>query len=448
MVAIFGTQLFELFNDITATNAINDEDLAVQKKARVGVVGAGVSGLVAIRELIGEGHEVQAFEATDKVIGVWRNVYDSVQLLTSKRATAFKGYPMLEQTAQFPTGQQYRDYIEWFAKEAGLLEFIRFNTSVLSAEPIQGGSAGWGVKLSDGSSDHFDVLVAAHGHLWSPNIPKVTGEFDGPMLHTSQYRSPKDMAGEVVLVVGSGNSACDMVTDAIASGRQALMSLRRPTWFVPQSLFGTPRIDLSFQSHIPGSAGDELNHFLVKASVGEPSSYGFPQPEDDNWNSVPPTFSTLLPYWAQRGRVKAVPQVARFEGRKVHFIDGTSAAADTVIWATGYNAPVPFVSKSDLTYIDGIPARKVGGLLSADLDNFYFSGMCSPRGGAPRNYGRGAETLAKLVTHRLRTGDRLADTLFRDETPSGRMDWVLANWVQELEAAESKLEKEARALFG
>ena len=411
----------------------------MQRVGRVCVVGAGVSGLVAIRELIAEGHEVQAFEKTDDVIGVWRTVYDSVQLLTSRRATSFKGYPMPESTPPFPTGQQYRDYIRWFAKEANLLQYIRFNTAVVSATPVDGGTGGWDVALSDGTTQHFDALVAAHGHLWSPYIPAVEGKFDGPMLHTSQYRNANDMVGGTVLVVGSGNSACDMVTDAIAAGHQTLMSLRRPTWFVPQSFFGTPRADLTFPAHFPGATGDEFNHFMVKVSVGEPRSYGFPQPSDEDWTAFPPTFSTLVPYWAQRGRVKAVPEIARFDGRKVFFVDGTSAEADTVIWATGYNAPVPFIAEGGLAYMDGVPARKVGGLLSADFDNFYFSGMCSPRGGAPHNYGRGAETLAKLVSARFALGRSLAETVFADEAPSGRMDWLLAHWVVELEAAEARL---------
>ena len=141
-----------------------------------------------------------------------------------------------------------------------------------------------------------------------------------------------------------------MVTDAIASGRQALMSLRRPTWFVPQSFFGTPRGDLTFAAHFPGGSGDELNHMMVKMVVGEPKSYGFPQPDDEDWTATPPTFSTLVPYWASAGGL-GVPQIARFAGDTVYFVDGTSAEVDTVIWATGYDAPVPFVPEGLLTYM-------------------------------------------------------------------------------------------------
>jgi Predicted flavoprotein involved in K+ transport len=412
----------------------------VKKSARVCVVGGAVSGLVAIRELVAAGHEVVAYEKTDDVIGVWASVYDTVILLTSRTVTSFKGHPMPDTYPQFPSGEQYRQYIRWFAKETGLLRYIRFNTEVVEATPINGGTDGWEVRLSTGATEHFDVLVAAHGHLWQPYVPQVPGTFDGPQMHTSQYRNPADMTGDTILVVGSGNSACDMVTDAIHSGRNAIMSLRTPTWFVPQSLFGTPRGDLTFLGQAPGNIGTNLEHFLIKASVGEPQSYGFPQPADEDWTTTPPTLSTLIPYWAQRGRVTAAPMIERLDGRTVHFVDGTSREVDMIIWATGYEAPVPFLPPGVLTIIDGFPARCLAGLVSTDADNFYYSGMVSPRGGAPRNYGRGAETLAKLVTARLHLDGPLVETLFPDEKPSGRMDWLLAAWVKELERIEARLE--------
>lgn len=406
---------------------------------RVCVVGAGVSGLVAIRELVAAGHEVQAYEKSDDVVGVWNHVYDSVQLLTSRTATSFKGFPMPRDYPQFPDGEQYRRYIRAFADWAGLRQHVRFGVEVRRATPVHGGRAGWMVDLDDGTSEHFDALVAAHGHLWAPRVPRHEGEFTGAQVHTAHYRGPADLVGETVLVVGSGNSACDIVTDAIATGRRPLMSVRTPTWFVPQSFYGTPRGDLSFFAGMPAGDGDDLAHLLVKASVGRPSSYGFPEPADEDWTARPPTFSTLVPYWALRGRVSAVPEIARFDGQQVTFTDGSTRLVDTLVWATGYHAPVPFLADGVLSTIDGVPARIVSGLVSADADNFYYSGMCSPRGGAPHNYGRGAETLARLVTARAATGVPLGETLFADQEATGRMDWLLAHWVAELDAADARL---------
>ena len=180
-------------------------------RSRVCIVGTGVAGLVAIRELVAAGHEVQAYEKTADVIGVWRGVYDSVQLLTSRTATSFKGYPMPETCPTFPSGDDYRRYIRWLVRRRGRspMSTLPLRSEVVRATPLNGGKDGWDIGLADGSTEHFDVLVAAHGHPWQPYLPQVPGAFDGPQLHTSQHRNPGDMAGDVVLVVGSGNSACD-----------------------------------------------------------------------------------------------------------------------------------------------------------------------------------------------------------------------------------------------
>lgn len=411
-----------------------------ENRTRVCVVGAGVSGLVAIRELVDAGCEVRGFEKSDDVIGVWRSVYDTVHLLTSKTSTSFKGFPMPESYPAFPTGEQYRNYIRWFADAAELRQYISFNTEVTLASPVDGGSGGWDISLSDGTTEHFDVLVAANGHLNVPFVPTYPGSFSGKQLHTSEYRNPADIEGESVLVVGSGNSACDMVTDAIGAGRSPMMSLRHPTWFVPQSFFGTPRGDLEFIRNLPAGTADDFNHYMVKAVVGNPSAYGFPQPANEDWTAKPPTFSTLIPYWAQRGRVSAVPEIASFNGNEVTFIDGRKVQVDTLIWATGYQAVVPFLPADVLTTIDGRPSRLIGGLMSADADNFYYSGMVGARGGAPHNYGRGAETIAKLVLARTALGMPLREAVFVDEAPSGRMDYLLAAWIEVLEKAERKLD--------
>ncbi|WP_442582500.1 hypothetical protein ACSBOB_11380 [Mesorhizobium sp. ASY16-5R] len=43
----------------------------------------------------------------------------------------------------------------------------------------------------------------------------------------------------------------------------------------------------------------------------------------------------------------------------------------------------------------------------------------------------------------LQLGKSLAATDFADEAPSGRMDWLLAHRVAELDAAEAKLREHA-----
>jgi cation diffusion facilitator CzcD-associated flavoprotein CzcO len=62
--------------------------------SRVAIIGAGVSGLVALTALRRAGHDAIIFEKTDRVGGQWNSLYDSVHLLSAKSATQFEGFPM------------------------------------------------------------------------------------------------------------------------------------------------------------------------------------------------------------------------------------------------------------------------------------------------------------------------------------------------------------------
>lgn len=202
----------------------------MNKQVRVAVIGGAVAGLASMRPLLDEGHEVVAFEKGDDVVGTWATAYDSVLLLSAKSITNFKGYPMPADVPAYPSGQDYRIYIRDYAQRSGLKGLIRFNTAVVAATPVDSGSGGWNLELPDGTSEHFDAVVVATGHLRVPVLPTVTGTFDGVQLHTSEYRNADDFGQGPVVVVGSGNSGCDMVMDAINSGRMAYMVVRTPTW--------------------------------------------------------------------------------------------------------------------------------------------------------------------------------------------------------------------------
>lgn len=409
------------------------------QKSRVAVIGGAVAGLASMGPLVEEGHEVVAFEKSGDVVGTWATAYDSVMLLSAKSVTGFKNYPMPDDVPVYPSGEDYRRYVRDYAERSGLKDLIRFHTEVLRATPLDGGSAGWDLELSDGTTEHFDAVVVATGHLRTPVKPTVPGSFDGVQLHTSEYRNAADFADGPVVVVGTGNSGCDMVTDAIGAGHKAYMVIRTPTWFIPPSLWGRPRGDLPFLAQAPGTIGAQLQRFIMIAANGEPADYGFPQPSEIDWDWNPPTISTLIPYWAQRGRVVPKPTIERFDGNTVHFTDGTSVEAGTVIWATGYRTQLEFFEPGLLSWDKGQPARIIGSIASADLDNLYFTGFAAARGGAPKNYGRGAETLAKLVTARRGLSAPLKDTLFPGEVPEGKNDWLLAGWIAELERIEAVL---------
>ena len=105
-----------------------------------------------------------------------------------------------------------------------------------------------------------------------------------------------------------------------------------------------------------------------------------PEPATRNLNEQPPVVNNLLLYWIHHGRITVVPGVERFEGRVVHFMDGTSREFDTVLWATGFRVQLPFLDDTLLTWRDGAPLRTAGLTLPVGPENLYFIGLAAPRG--------------------------------------------------------------------
>jgi len=131
--------------------------------SRVCVIGAGVSGLSALAALKAEGHAAVVYEKDGVVAGLWNNGYDSLHLFTSKTMASFPGYPMPESYPLFPTGRQFLDYINDYARAKNLLEDVVLNTGVTRIESLENGQ--WTVTLSTGESERFDAVVVANGHL-------------------------------------------------------------------------------------------------------------------------------------------------------------------------------------------------------------------------------------------------------------------------------------------
>src|SRR6185295_629176 len=178
----------------------------------------GAAGISALEQLRKAGYDVDCFEQTDRVGGHWHTDYDALHLITSRDMTFFENFSMPADYPHFPRRDQIRAYIESYARQHGHYDLINFNTEVLSVDPVPSdggpvGSAGWRVTTSRGDEGVFDGVLIANGHLWSPKIPPVPGEFTGRQLHSSEYNNVGDLHGQRVLVVGAGNSGCDIAVD-------------------------------------------------------------------------------------------------------------------------------------------------------------------------------------------------------------------------------------------
>lgn len=314
------------------------------------VIGAGPSGLAAGKALVDHDIDFDWFEKGSYVGGLWQidndngaaAAYQSLHLNSSRPRTQYPSYPMPEDWADYPPYYQVAQYFEDFADHFGLRERIKFNTEVTKVAPLAGG--GWQVTTSDGAVGDYQHVMVANGHHSSPKIPKFDGEFTGESFHAHDYRDLSVFTGKRVLVVGVGNSGMDIACDATRSAQSVFLSTRHGVHVIPKYAFGKPvdQLSNSLMAYVPFPVERLAYEALVRIASGRPQDRGLPKP-DHRLLGAHPTLSAELYDRVGHGDIVVKPDIERFDGQKVHFVDGSAEEVDLVVYATGYNVSLPFL---------------------------------------------------------------------------------------------------------
>jgi hypothetical protein len=390
---------------------------------RVLVVGAGFSGLGIGAALQAQGIEFEIAEARDDLGGNWyRGVHERTHIISSRDSTGFADFPMPRGYPDFPSREQVLAYLHAYADARRLRPRIRFNTAVLNARPLSAdGMAGWSVELNTSAgrrTERHEAVVVCNGHHWDRRFPDYPGEFSGRTLHSKDYWNPAGFAPGPVLVVGAGNSGCDIAVEAARAGHQTHISMRRGYHFLPKTLLGIPTAELEFPL-VPFALQKAFLKLLLRVTVGGNRRYGLAEPDHDLFDHHPIVNSELL-YELRHGRIRPRPDIERLEGARVRFVDGSVLEPGTIVWATGFNVSFPFLDQGLFEWENGIPKR-VASLLAPGLANLYVFGLLQPRGGAGPLVTAGAGLVAEMVATQRRLDHPLANDLARLSPPSARM---------------------------
>jgi cation diffusion facilitator CzcD-associated flavoprotein CzcO len=312
----------------------------------------------------------------------------------------------------FPSRQQMSDYYALFADTFGLRENIEFNTKVVMCRPRE--DERWEIELfqrgvkcagaaaglpSEGEARSekrvYQGVIVCNGHHWDQRFPKYEGEFTGELMHSKEYKTPAQITGKRVLVIGGGNSACDIVSEAARVGAEAHLSLRRGYWFLPKTLFGQPSAE-SAALYLPVFLQRAVLRLMLRIIVGRYEDYGLPHPDHKLFEHHPTVSSEILHY-LKHGRITPHPDVRRFAGKIVHFVDGSQIEVETVVAATGYYVSFPFLPENLVPVKNDNIAQVYGGCVLPDYKNIYLFGTQQVRYGVGPLITPGAKLLAKMI---------------------------------------------------
>lgn len=404
------------------------------------VIGAGAAGMAALQALLRAGLDVDGFEAGERVGGHWHTDYDNLHLITPRDGSGFRGEPMPEDWPDFPRRAQMVEYLEGFADRHDLRRHITFGCRVERLVPVGPNARdGWDVELGDGTVRRYAGVLVANGHNSVPFVPSVPGRFDGDTLHSVQFSNAHETPGQRVLVVGSGNSGCDIASELAQTGHDVVMSIRHGHLFQPKSFFGKPRGTLKVMK-LPPRLLDPVLRGMIRMAVGRPEAYGLPAPVGKSLNDQRPVVNSLVLHWIQHGRIQPKPGLERFDGDTVHFSDGTSVEVDTVVWATGFKAVLPFLPDDLIRRERDIPLRVAGCILPFEgPSRLYYVGLCAPRGPQLPVYSDQSEVIVEMLDLQERLERPLAEVFSERDAPEARIDIVRTYWNDQMDATRRHL---------
>lgn len=326
------------------------------KSYEVVIIGAGQAGLSMGYYLQKERIPFLILDSNESVGDSWRKRYQSLVLFTPRRYSALPGLPLSGEQGGFPTKNEMAEYF---------LEYVRcFQIPVKNNVQVQSLAKKNGtfhMITNQGEIAAKNVLVAT-GSFQKPYIPQVF-ETQGKcqnQLHSSEYRSPKDINGNSVLVVGGGNSGAQIAVE-LAKEKQVTIAVSHHFKFLPLRLFG-----LSIFNWLERMG-------LLFAGVDTLKGRWFQKQSD-------PIFGKELKTHLNNGKVKLKPRVSKVNGNTVKFEDHTNQEFDSIIWSTGFVPAYEWININGVLGKDGKPIHKRG---VTNISGLYFLGL-------PWQYTRGS----------------------------------------------------------
>ncbi len=318
------------------------------------------------------------------------SVFETTHIISSRTLSQYDDFPMPPDYPDYPSHEQLAAYFQSYARHFDLYPHIRFATLVTHCRPAPTG--GWEVTTVPDAEpgavpvhEHFDKLVVANGHHWDPRWPDYPGEFSGALTHSHSFKRAAPFANQRVLVIGGGNSACDVAVETARVSARTDLSWRRGYWIVPKFVFGTPSdvihnrlANSPLGALLPESARVWALERVLRLVNGPHAAHGLPDP-DHRFGETHPTVNSELLYALRHGRIGVRPDIARFDGRDVHFTDGSHATYDAVVACTGYRISHPFFDGDLIDYSEG-PVPLYLKMILPTRDDLAFIGLFQPLG--------------------------------------------------------------------
>jgi cation diffusion facilitator CzcD-associated flavoprotein CzcO len=380
--------------------------VSVNNNTETIIIGAGAAGLACAACLKQIGIHSIVLEQTNQVGSEWSLRYDKLHLHTPKNHSSL---PYSSFPDSYPTYISKNDFVRYLEDYANKFEISpRFNHKVTS---IKRNDNSWHVNTASHQFIAKRVIVTT-GNCNKPVQLSCKGleKFTGEILHSSQYKNGKSFVHKKVLIVGFGNSACEIAICLHEHGVNASLSVRNAVNIIPRDIAGIPVMNFviaeSWISKLSPPLTDAINWPLLRLIIGDIRKYGFqklpygPITQVVKEKKIPLIDAGTLSLIKQK-KIKVYKGIKVINGDRIEFMDGQEEQFDVIISATGYQPAVgDFMEDYHMVSDDkGFPLTSGK---ESNLPGLYFCGYYVSPGGMIREIGIEAKSIAKAIFKKSR----------------------------------------------
>lgn len=215
-------------------------------KKNIFIIGAGPSGLAAVKEMAEAGLNPLCVDSRDAIGGLFNSCYNELYTTTTNMFMAFSDFPPKE-NLKFWSKEEYLSYMNDYVNHFNLEKFIKLNTTVEKCV-LDDCTGRWKLKTSNSSEGKeeprfssftenveagftydADYLLVATGTNQIPNVPKFKNlSNDIKVLHSSDFKDATTLCkGKKVLIIGNGESAADVAAQSTDVAEKVTLWSRR-----------------------------------------------------------------------------------------------------------------------------------------------------------------------------------------------------------------------------
>ena len=277
---------------------------------------------------------------------------------TSRLLTCFSDLSHRPETPVFPSNEEILSYLHRYTERFGLVSHLRVRTRVELIEHLVNDAMYEVTFRTYGSApktEIFPYVVVASGMFNQPSVPLLPGiesfSGSGGVIHSLHYKDPASFRGKRVLVAGCAISALEIASDlAMLGAKRVISTFRRQRYVVQKLVAGVPNDALAFTrfAALKGEVtpaeivGKTMQEYILRV-FGSPEQFGAFKPAGDFATVGRALSQHYLPLVAE-GRILTKPWIDKIEGRTVRFADGSSEEFDAIVFGTGFDLSLPFLS--------------------------------------------------------------------------------------------------------